>query len=64
MDGVVGNPPNSTLVLVAVKLGKSQRLNGFPLSDAGLPSASTESLLLLVLQTPSVARLDSADSPC
>ena len=64
MDGVIENPPNSTLALVAVKLGKNQRLNDFPLSDAGLPSASAESLLLLVLQTPSVARLDFADSPC
>jgi len=64
MDGVVGNPPNSTLALTAVKLGKNQQLNGFLLSDAELPSASVESLLLLVLQTPSVARLDFVDSPC
>ena len=64
MDGIVGNPPNSTLALVVVKLGMNQRPNGFLLSDAELPSASAESLLLLVLQTPSVARLDSTDSPC
>jgi len=64
MDDVVGNPPNSTLALVVVKLGKNQRLNDFLLSDVGLPSASAESLLLLVLQTPSVARLGFIDSPC
>jgi len=64
MDGVIENPPNSTLALVVVKLGKNQRLNSFPLSDVGLPSAFAESLLLLVLQTPSIARLDSADSLC
>ena len=64
MDDVVGNPPNSTLALVVVKLGKNQRLNDFLLSDVGLPSASAESLLLLVLQTPSVARLGFVDSPC
>jgi len=64
MDDVVGNPPNSTLALVVVKLGKNQRLNDFLLADAGLPSASTESPLLLVLQTPSVVRLGFVDSPC
>jgi len=64
MDDALGNPPNSTLALVVVKLGKNQWPNGFLLSDARLPSASAESLLLLALQTPSVAKLDFVDSPC
>jgi len=64
MDGVVENPPNSTLTLMAVELGRNQRLNSFLLSDAGLPSASAESLLLLVLQISFVAMLGSTDSPC
>jgi len=64
MDDVVGNPPNSTLALVVVKLGKNQLPNDFLLADAGLPSASTESPLLLVLQTSSVAKLGFVDSSC
>jgi len=61
MDDAVGNPLNSTLALVVVKLGKNQWLSGFLLSDAGLPSASAESPLLLVLQTLSIARLGFVD---
>jgi len=40
---------------------ENQRLSGFLLFDAGLPSASTESPLLLVLHTPSVAGLGFVD---
>jgi len=63
MDGVGESPPNFTLVHVVVELGKVQLRNDFLPSDAGLPSVSAESPLLLTLQTPSAARPSYADTP-
>jgi len=46
MDDTEENPPNSTLALVVVELGKIKLQIGSPLANVRLPSASVEWPLL------------------